>query len=49
MFATILMFDWKNLNGSLDQMAELENFGFDSIVLKVSFYLGCNICMHYGY
>ena len=43
------MFDWKNYNGLLDRMAEVENFGFDFIVQRVSFYLVLKICMHYGF
>ena len=43
------MFDLKTQNGPLDQMAEAEIFGFDSIVLKISFYLVSNICMYYGF
>ena len=42
------MFDWEDQNESLEQMAEVENFGFDSIVEKVSVCLGCNICTYYG-
>ena len=49
MIATILMFDWKDQNGSLDHMVEVQNFGFDSILLKVYFYLGRNTCVNYGF
>ena len=49
MIFTVLMIDWKDQNGSLDQNAEVEIFGFDSIVLKVCFYLVSNICMHYDF
>ena len=43
MIIDILMFDWKGKNGSLDHMAKVENFGFDSIVLEASSYLVSNI------
>ena len=47
MVSVVFIFDWKDQNGSLDQMAEVEIFGFDSIVLKVYFYLVLNICIYW--
>ena len=49
MIATVVIYVLEDQNWSLDQMAEVEISGFDSIVERVPSYLGCNVCINYGF
>ena len=46
MIFTLLMFDWKYQNGSLDWSDKVEIFDFDFIAGKIQFFQGNNVCMN---